>query len=79
MVLALLINPLGCATKTHTVKEDGTKIEQKEKEGFSILKFIGAICLFGLLSAPKDKEVEYIYDVEDSYYEPEPKFRKEKR
>ena len=79
IILSLLISPLGCATKKHTVQEDSTKIEQEEKKEGSIFTFIGAICLFGLFSAPKDKETEYIYDIEDSYFEPEPKFRKEKR
>jgi hypothetical protein len=44
-----------------------------------VFKFIGALCLFGLFTPPKDKDTEYIYDLEDSYYNPEPKAKKEKR
>ena len=48
MIVLLILNPLGCATKKHTVQEDSTKIEQEEKKEGSIFTFIGAICLFGL-------------------------------
>ena len=79
MVLLLLLLVSGCAHDKQTVQEEDTSIEQQEPSEGSVFKFIGALCLFGLFTPPEDKDTEYIYDLEDSYYNPEPKAKKEKQ
>lgn len=82
LAVALILNPLGCATSNKPLDEPTVQTEQQE-EGVSIgtyFKFIGALCLFGLFSPAAGGETEYIYDVEDidDYYNPKRKYKVEK-
>jgi len=79
VTLLLLFTVSGCAHNKQTVQEEGTSIEQQEPSEGSVFEFIGALCLFGLYTPPKDKDTEYIYDLEDSFYNPLPRAKKEKR
>ena len=82
LALALVLNPLGCASKP-AVQDESANIEQQEEEGVTVgtfFKMIGYLCLFGLFSPPMDKETEYITEVdgEDGVYNPQRKYKKEK-
>jgi hypothetical protein len=81
LAIALVLNPLACASKP-AVQDESINIEQQEEKvsagGF--FKFVGYLCLFGLFSPSAPTETEYITEVDgkDGVYNPQRKYKKEK-
>ncbi len=82
LALAIVLNPLGCASKP-AVQDENANVEQQEEKKVTVgtyLKMVGALCLFGLFSPPMDRDTEYITEIDgkDGVFEPQRKYKKEK-
>ena len=92
LVLALVLNPagcaiLGCASKPAVSEQilQGTQDEAEQQEEKKVtagtwFRMVGYLCLFGLFSPPPAIESEYITEVDgkDGVFEPQRKYKKEK-
>ena len=89
LVLALVLNPagcaiLGCASKPAVSEQilQGTQDEAEQQEEKKVtagtwFRMVGYLCLFGLFSPPPAIESEYITDIsgEDKTFNPARKYR----
>lgn len=76
-ILLVLLLVFGCATTK------GTK-EEKKKEGPTfgqVMKFLGAVCLFGLIMPGEPEEEEIVHDISDpaDRFRDNPVYRIEKK
>lgn len=81
LILSLLLSPMACATNQHTVKSEEyvTQIEEEKEISFwDKLKFIGAVCLVGLVWAPEPTESYNMTEMKDGIPESQPRYKLEK-